>query len=337
MKNKVVTLGEIMLRLSIPNFKRFIQADSFDVTYGGGEANVAVTLCNYGLQGTFVTKIPDNSIGQAALNHLRKYGVDTQYIVRGGKRLGIYFLETGASLRASQIIYDRENSAIAEANIDDFDFEKIFDNTAWFHTSGITPALSDKANNLTEAALKTAKAKGITTSLDFNYRKRLWTKEKATEVLTKLCNYVDVCIGFEELAFTIDNTIPPLTEHTIEKYKPIFVAMKQRFGFTYIASTLRENNNASKNKLSAFAFDGENLFLTKKYDITMIDRIGSGDAFSGGFIYQLIIGKSLKEAAEFGVAAAALKHTIPGDFNHSTVNEVESLLKGGDDLGRLVR
>ncbi len=337
MKNKVVTLGEIMLRLSTPNFKRFIQADSFDVTYGGGEANVAVTLCNYGLQGTFVTKIPDNSIGQAAINHLRKYGVDTQYIVRGGKRLGIYFLETGASLRASQIIYDRKNSAIAEANIDDFDFEKIFDNTAWFHTSGITPALSDKATNLTEAALKKAKAKGITTSLDFNYRKKLWTIEKATEVLTKLCNYVDVCIGFEELAFTIDNTIPPLTEHTIEKYKPIFLEMKQRFGFTYIASTLRENNDASRNKLSAFAFDGENLFLTKKYDIGMIDRIGSGDAFAGGFIYQLIIGKSLKEAVEFGVVAAALKHTIPGDFNHSTVNEVESLLKGGDDLGRLVR
>ena len=188
MSKKVVTLGEIMLRLSTPDFKRFVQADTFDITYGGGEANVAAALCNYGLNGTFVTKAPDNAIGQAAINHLRRYGVDTQYIVRGGDRFGIYFLETGASMRASQVIYDRSGASIADVNTEEFDWDKIFADADWFHTTGITPALSDKAAALTEAALKAAKAKGITTSIDLNYRKKLWSKEKAREVMTKLCH-----------------------------------------------------------------------------------------------------------------------------------------------------
>jgi 2-dehydro-3-deoxygluconokinase len=176
MSNKVVTLGEIMLRLSTPDFKRFVQADAFDVTYGGGEANVAAALCNYGLNGTFVTKVPNNPIGQSAVNHLRRYGVDTQYIVRGGDRLGIYFLESGASMRASQVIYDRSHASIAEVEVSEFDFDKILDGATWFHTTGITPALSDKAAALTEAALKAAKEKNITTSIDLNYRKKLWPK-----------------------------------------------------------------------------------------------------------------------------------------------------------------
>ena len=186
MAKKVVTLGEIMMRLSTPGFERFVQSDSFDVTYGGGEANVAVALSNYGLDGTFVTKVPDNALGQAAINHIRRYGVDTQFIARGGKRLGIYFLETGASMRASQVIYDRAGASIADVEISEFDFDKILDGASWFHTTGITPALSDKAAALTEAALKAAKAKGITTSIDLNYRKKLWSKEKAREVMTRL-------------------------------------------------------------------------------------------------------------------------------------------------------
>src|SRR5436189_5854489 len=211
MSKKVVTLGEIMLRLSTPDYERFVQADSFDITYGGGEANVAVALSNYGLNGVFVTKVPDNAIGQAAINHIRRYGVDTQYIARGGKRLGIYFLETGASMRASQVIYDRAGASIADVDSKEFDFDKILEGASWFHTTGITPALSDKAAALTEAALKAAKAKGITTSIDLNYRKKLWTKEKARVIMTKLCEHVDVCIGNEEdedlcLGFKAANT-----------------------------------------------------------------------------------------------------------------------------------
>src|SRR6195952_3014754 len=207
MSKKVVTLGEIMLRLSTPDFKRFVQADSFDVTYGGGEANVAAALCNYGLNGTFVSKVPANPIGQAAINHLRRYGVDTQFVARGGKRLGIYFLETGASMRASQVVYDRADASISEVEASEFDFDKIFEGADWFHTTGITPALSDKAAKLTLAALKAAKAKGITTSIDLNYRKKLWTAEKAREVLTQLCQHVDVCIGPDAtLGFHIGDT-----------------------------------------------------------------------------------------------------------------------------------
>ena len=236
MSKKVVTLGEIMLRLSTPDFKRFVQADSFDVTYGGGEANVSAALCNYGLNGVFITKVPNNAIGQSAINHLRRYGVDTQFIAKGGDRLGIYFLETGASMRASQVIYDRAGASIADASVNDFDFDKIFEGADWFHTTGITPALSDKCAALAEAALKAAKAKGITTSIDLNYRKKLWSKEKAREVMTRLCQYVDVCIGNEEdaettLGFKAANTDVTKGELNIEGYKEVFRQMKDKFGF----------------------------------------------------------------------------------------------------------
>src|SRR5712675_2938851 len=232
MSKKVVTLGEIMLRLSTSDFKRFVQADSFDVTYGGGEANVAAALCNYGLNGTFITKVPDNAIGQSAINHLRRYGVDTQFIVKGGDRLGIYFLETGASMRASQVIYDRAHASISEVELNEFDFDKILDGAAWFHTTGITPALSDKAAALAEAALKAAKSKGITTSIDLNYRKKLWSKEKAKEVMTRLCQYVDICIGNEEdaetsLGFKAEGTDITKGELNLEGYKDVFKQMKE--------------------------------------------------------------------------------------------------------------
>jgi len=341
MTKKVVTLGEIMLRLSTPDYKRFVQADSFDVTYGGGEANVAVALTNYGLQGMFVSKVPDNAIGQAAINHLRRFGVDTQFIARGGKRLGIYFLETGASMRASQVIYDRADAAIADAEISEFDFDKIFDGASWFHTTGIMPALSDKAAALTEAALKAAREKGITTSIDLNYRKKLWSKEKAKEVMTKLCQYVDVCIGNEEdaettLGFKSKGTDVTKGELNLASYKDVFQQMKEKFGFKYIASTLRESHSASDNGWSALVYDGKEFYHSKQYEVRIIDRVGSGDSFASGFIYALVSGMNLKDAAEFGVAASALKHTIPGDLNHATLSEVQGLMKG-DASGRVQR
>ena len=341
MSKKVVTLGEIMLRLSTPDFKRFVQADTFDVTYGGGEANVAAALCNYGLDGTFVTKVPSNSIGQSAINHLRRYGVNTQFIAKGGDRLGIYFLETGASMRASQVIYDRAGASIADVNPEDFDWDKILDGAAWFHTTGITPALSEKASLLAETALKTARARGITTSIDLNYRKKLWSKEKAREVMSRLCQFVDVCIGNEEdadttLGFKAAHTDITKGELNLDGYKDVFKQMKDKFGFKFIASSLRESHSASDNGWSALVYDGKDFYHTKKYNVRIVDRVGSGDSFASGLIFGLVTGMSMPDAAEFGVAASALKHTIPGDLNHATLAEVKDLMKG-DASGRVQR
>ena len=341
MAKKVVTLGEIMMRLSTPDFKRFVQSDSFDVTYGGGEANVAAALCNYGLNGTFVSKVPNNPLGQSAINHLRRYGVDTQFVARGGNRLGIYFLETGASMRASQVVYDRADASISDVDASEFDFDKIFEGADWFHTTGITPALSDKAAALTEAALKAAKAKGITTSIDLNFRKKLWSKEKAREVMTRLCQYVDVCIGNEEdadttLGFTSKGTDVTKGELNLDGYKDVFQQMKAKFGFKYIASTLRESHSASDNGWSALVYDGTEFYHTKSYEVRIVDRVGSGDSFASGFIYGLVTNMKMRDAAEFGVAASAIKHTIPGDLNHATLAEVKDLV-GGDGSGRVQR
>lgn len=341
MSKKVVTLGEIMLRLSTPGFERFVQSDSFDVTYGGGEANVAAAVTNYGLNGVFVSKVPDNAIGQSAINHLRRYGVDTQYVARGGKRLGIYFLETGASARASQVIYDRADAAIAEVDASEFNWDAIFEGADWFHTTGITPALSDRAAELTLAALKAAKAKGITTSIDLNYRKKLWSKEKAQKVMTELCQYVDVCIGNEEdaettLGFKSAGTDITKGELNLDGYKDVFQQMKAKFNFKYIASTLRESHSASDNGWSALVYDGNEFYHSKQYEVRIVDRVGSGDSFASGFIYGLVTGLPMGEAAEFGVAASALKHTIPGDLNHATLSEVSILMKG-DASGRVQR
>jgi 2-dehydro-3-deoxygluconokinase len=341
MSKKVVTLGEIMLRLSTPDFKRFVQTDTFDITYGGGEANVSAALCNYGLNGTFVTKVPNNAIGQSAINHLRRYGVDTQFVARGGDRLGIYFLETGASMRASQVIYDRAGASIAEVDASEFDFDKILDGASWFHTTGITPALSDKAAALTLAALKAAKAKGITTSIDLNFRKKLWTKEKAREVMTGLCEFVDVCIGNEEdadlcLGFKAADTDVTKGELNLDGFKDVFKQMKDKFGFKFIASSLRESYSASDNGWSALVYDGNEFYHTKKYEVRIVDRVGSGDSFASGLIYGLVTGMPMPEAAEFGVAASALKHTIPGDLNHATLSDVKDLMKG-DGSGRVQR
>lgn len=341
MSKKIVTLGEIMLRLSTPGFQRFVQADSLDVTYGGGEANVAVAVSNYGLNGVFVSKVPDNAIGQSAINHIRRYGVDTQFVVRGGERLGIYFLETGASMRASQVIYDRAGASISSADANEFNWDEIFETADWFHTTGITPALSDKAAALTLAALKAAKERGVTTSIDLNYRKKLWSKEKAQQVMTGLCQYVDVCIGNEEdaettLGFKAAHSDITKGELNLDGYKDVIRQMKEKFGFKYIASSLRESYSASDNGWSALVSDGKEFYHTRKYDVRIVDRVGSGDSFASGLIYGLVTGMSMADAAEFGVAASALKHTIPGDLNHATLNDVKTLMKG-DASGRVQR
>ncbi|WP_214071173.1 sugar kinase [Mucilaginibacter sp. dw_454] len=329
MSKKIVTFGEIMMRLSTPGNKRFVQTESFDITYGGGEANVAAALCNYGMQGIFFSKLPDNALGQAALNHLRRYGVDTQFMARGGKRLGLYFLEPGVSMRSSQVIYDRADASITEAEASDFDFNEIFTDAAWFHTSGITPALSNSTAALTLAALKAAKAKGITTSLDLNYRKKLWSTEKAREVLSELCQYVDVCIGPDAtLGFHSGDTDVNLDELKSADYLTVFKQLKEKYGFKYIASGLRESHSASDNSISALIYDGNELYRTAQYDVRIVDRVGAGDSFASGLIYGLIKGMKPSDAAEFGVAASALKHTIPGDMNHATLAEVEDLVKG---------
>lgn len=338
---KVVTLGEIMLRLSPPRFERFVQAKSFDVIYGGGEANVAVSLANYGLDAYFVSKLPKNDIGQAAINNLRRFGVHTNYIVRGGDRVGIYYSENGASMRPSKVIYDRAHSSIAEADVSDFDFDEIFKDADWFHFSGITPALSDKAAILTEEALKIAKKHNVTVSVDLNYRKKLWTPEKAQKIMTNLMQYVDVCIGNEEdaeltLGFKPGDTDVIAGELELAGYRDMFKQMMEKFDFKYVASSLRKSYSASDNGWSACAYDGKEFYHSTEYDIRIVDRVGGGDSFASGFIYGLLNGKDFKDALEFGVAASALKHTIHGDFNMVTVDEVETLLKG-DASGRVQR
>jgi len=341
MMKKVVTLGEIMLRLSTPGYERFVQADSFDVVYGGGEANVAVSLANYGYDTYFISKLPTNEIGQAAINNLRRFGVNTDYIPRGGERIGIYYLESGASMRPSKVVYDRAHSSISEADVNEFDFDEIFKDADWFHFSGITPALSEKSIVLTEEALKAAKRHNVTVSVDLNYRKKLWTPEKAKEVMSNLMQYVDVCIGNEEDAEKVLGFKPGKTDVTsgdleLAGYKNIFEQMIEKFGFKYVISSLRESHSASDNGWSACAFDGKEFYHSRKYDIRIVDRVGGGDSFAAGVIYGLLEGRNFKDALEFGVAASALKHTILGDFNMVTVDEVETLLKG-DTSGRVQR
>ena len=338
---KVVTLGEIMLRLAPPNYERFLQAKAFDVEYGGGEANVAVSLSNYGLDSYFVSMLPTHEIGQAACNHLRRYGVNTDYIVRGGERVGIYFLEYGASMRPSKVIYDRANSAIANANIEDFDFDAIFKDTDWFHFTGITPAISKKAAEVTEAALKAAKRNGVTVSVDLNYRKKLWTPAEAKACMTSLMEYVDVCIGNEEdaekvLGFKPGNSDISKGELELDSYKDIFRQMKEKFGFKYVATTLRESYSATDNGWSALIYDGKEFYESKKYKIHIVDRVGGGDSFAAGLIYGLLEKDDFQYALEFAVGASAMKHTIHGDFNLTSISEVETLIKG-DASGRVQR
>ena len=339
--SKIVTFGEIMLRLSSPFNSRIIQSQSFDVHYGGGEANVAVSLASFGHTASFVTKLPDNPLGDAALNSLRKYGVDTSFIARGGDRLGIYYLETGAAMRASNVIYDRKYSSIYEAQESDFDFDAVFKGADWFHFTGITPALNDRAARLVELACIAAKNHGCTVSCDLNFRKKLWDSEKAVKVMSNLMQYVDVCIGNEEdaekcLGFKANNTDVEKGVLSISSYENVFKQMMDKFHFKYIATSLRESLSASDNNWSGLLYDGKDFHLSKKYQIHIVDRVGAGDSFAAGIIHGILTYEDKQKAIEFAVASSALKHTIPGDFNHVSVKEVETLMNG-DGSGRVQR
>ncbi|MBO1870705.1 sugar kinase [Lachnoanaerobaculum sp. Marseille-Q4761] len=341
---KIVTMGEIMLRLSTPNNEKFIQADEFDINYGGGEANVAVSLANYGHDAEFVSALPKNPIGDAAIATLRKYNVGTKHISRSGERVGIYFLETGSAMRASNVVYDRAHSSISTAKADEFDFDAIFKDADWFHFTGITPAVSDSAAELTEVALKAAKNAGVTVSVDLNFRKKLWSSEKAKRIMTNLMQYVDVCIGNEEdaekvLGFKPGNTDVTAGELELNGYVDIFNQMCDQFKFKYVISSLRESFSASNNNWSACIMDGatREFYHSKKYHVTpIVDRVGGGDSFAAGLICGLCDKKDFKSALEFAVAASALKHTIPGDFNLVTREDVEGLACG-DGSGRVQR
>lgn len=342
MQKKVVTFGEIMLRLATPDYQRFIQAESFNVTYGGGEANVAVSLAHFGLESTFVTAVPDNAIGQAAVNHLRRFGVDTGAVKKvKDARLGIYFLEGGAAQRPSQVIYDRGGSALAGTGEDTFHWAEIFAGAGWFHFTGITPALGDRVAAAVRQACRAAKEAGLTVSCDLNYRQKLWSREKAEEVLTELMPCVDVVIANEEDAEHVFGIRAPHTDITqgnisAEGYREVARELKEKFDLKYAAITLRESYSASENGWSGLLFDGADFYQSRRYRIHIVDRVGGGDAFAGGLIYSLIKGLSPREAVEFAAAASCLKHTIHGDFN--MVNESEVLnLAGGDASGRVQR
>ena len=340
---KIITFGELMLRLQPYNYERFVQCDHVEFTFGGGEANVAVSLANYGMDAAFVTKLPAHSIGQAAVNSLRRYGVDTTKIVRGGDRVGIYFNEKGASQRGSVCIYDRANSAIQLAQPSDFNWDSIFEGAEWFHFTGITPALGENLVQICKEACIAAKARGIKISCDLNYRGKLWTREEARAAMTELCQYVDVCISNEEDAkdvFGIEAAATDIYGGTLnhEGYKSVAKQLADKFGFEMVAITLRESHSAFDNGWSAMLYNvaKDEYCFSKKYDLHIIDRVGGGDSFGGGLIYALLTGKDTQAAVEFAVAASALKHSIEGDFNMVTTAEVEKLA-GGDGSGRIQR
>lgn len=329
-----------MLRLTPPGHQRFLQAETFDAVYGGVEANVAVSLANYGLEVKFITKLPKHEIGQAAVNSLRKYGVDTSLIVRDGDRVGIYYLEKGASQRPYKVIYDRANSAIAEASACDFDWDRIFEDVSWFHFCGITPALSEECAKICLLACKKAKEKGITVSFDVNYRKNLWSTGKAKEVIEELTPYIDVCFANDQDAdkiFELDLNSEEITEQDSNvRLKRAAVQMVKAFGFRFVASTIRDNVSASENRWSAMLYDGANFYMSKEYDMNIIDRVGGGDAFAAGLIYSQMTGMSMQDSVGFAAAAGCLKHSVEGDCNLASVEEVR-LLYSGDGSGRIQR
>ena len=341
---KVVTFGEIMMRLQTPGHQRYIQAQSLEVEYGGGEANVAASVANYGGDACFVTKIPSNPIGDACMAQLRKYNICTKHIARGGERLGIYFCEKGASQRASNVVYDRAHSSIATAVKADFNWGEIFEGADWFHFTGITPALSDETAAICLEACKKAKEMGVKISCDLNFRKKLWTSEKAGQVMGELMKYVDVCIANEEDADKVFGIHAANTDVTggklsDEGYKDVARQLVERFGCSHVAITLRESISASENDWSALLYDAkqDGFYKSKKYHMTIVDRVGGGDSFGGGLIYGLLNYKGDdQKALDFAVAASCLKHTIEGDYNRVSVAEVETLMKGNGS-GRVSR
>ena len=338
---RVITFGEIMLRFAPEGYNRLFQTPVLYGTFGGGEANVAVSLANFGVDASFVTKLPDNAIADACMRELRGFGVDVNSIARGGERMGVYYMEKGASCRPSNVIYDRAHSSISTASADDFDWDAIFDGADWFHFTGITPALSDELANITLTAVKVAKSKGLSVSCDLNYRKKLWTRDKAGMVMSTLMPYVDLCICNEEDAKDVFNIVAEGTD--IEKgslsrdgYKGVAQKLVERFGFKKVAITLRESFSANDNDWSAMLYADGVAHFSNKYSLHIVDRVGGGDSFGAGLIYGFVKGFDNQSALEFAVASSALKHTIEGDFNRVSVKEVESLLKNGGS-GRVQR
>ena len=338
---RIITFGEIMMRLNPEGYVRFVQADKFEASYAGGEANVAVSLANFGMDAAFVSKVPAHEIGQCAVNELRRYGVDTDLMVRGGDRLGLYFVEKGASQRASKVIYDRAGSAIAKASTADFDWKKIFEGVDWFHFTGITPALGGELPEICLEACKAAKELGVRISCDLNYRKKLWSREKAGEVMSKLMPYVDVCISNEEDAkdvFGIEAEDTDLNAGKVnhEGYISVARQLADKFGFQKVAITLRGSISASDNEWAAMLYSNGEASFSPTYRVHIVDRVGGGDSFGAGLIYSLLSDYDDQQAVNFAVASSCLKHSIEHDFNLVSVSEVESLA-GGNASGRVQR
>jgi len=337
----IVTFGEVMLRLAPPEHERFLQASHLNIQYGGGEANVAVSLAQFGHDVTFVTRVPDNPLGQAAINMVRGYGVNTKHILSGGKRLGIYFLEHGASIRPSKVIYDRASSAITEIQPGMFDWHEVFANKDWFHITGITPALSESCAEVSIEALQIAKESGLTTSCDLNYRKKLWSKTEARRVMSKMVENVDVVIANEEDAANIfginaDNTNVAKGEIAADNYENVAKELLDTYDANLVAITLRESISASDNGWSALLYDGQSYYHSRKYNLHLIDRVGGGDSFSAGLIHGLISKWDNQKALDFAVAASGLKQTIPGDVNIITEAEILQVADGNIS-GRIQR
>lgn len=338
---RTVCFGELMMRLNPEGYNRIRQASKFDVSYAGGEANVAVSLANYGVQAYLLTKLPDNEIGTSAVEAIRRYGVHTDLILRGGERMGIYFVEKGASQRPSKVIYDRKNSAVALAKPEEFDWDKIFEDCGWFHFTGITPALSKGLAKACLEACKAAKEKNITVSCDLNYRNKLWSKEEARAVMGELMPLVDVCIANEEDAgdvfgITAEGTDVDSGKLNKEGYISVARKLSEKFGCKKVAVTLRSSLSANDNDWAGMLYAGGNAYFSKEYRIHIVDRVGGGDSFGGGLIYALQNGYDPQKAIEFAVAASCLKQTIEQDFNLVSVKEVETLMNG-NGTGRVQR
>lgn len=338
---KVVGFGELLLRLDTCRHQRFVQAREFEVFYTGAEANTCVSLANFGLEAFIVSKVPPNDIGQACLNFLKGYGLNTDYVLRGGDRLGLFYLETGASQRPSKVIYDRANSAITTLKQGEIDWKTVFQDKDWFHFSGTAPALGETMPAVVAEACQIAKEMGVTVSCDLNYRQKLWSREKAQQVMTALMPYVNVLLCNEEdaeMVFGIKAEGVDVQSGSLDvaKYKDVARQLFQRFGCKYIAITLRESISATINNWSGMLYDGQELYHSRRYTMHVIDRVGGGDSFGGGLIYGLLAGLSMPEVVEFATAASCLKHSIPGDFNLVSLEEVKTLL-AGDTSGRVQR
>lgn len=340
---KVVTLGEIMLRLSPPGYQRFTQADNFEINYGGAEANVAASLSQFGHHSLFLSKIPENAIGDAAISTLRSLNVDCDHIARGGKRLGIYFLENGASVRPSSVVYDRADSSVTKASVEEFDFDEIFKDAKLFHVSGITPVLSEEAKKLTFAALKKAKEHQVMVSFDLNYRAKLWTsgvKEKQ-QMLSEMMEYADICFGNARdaakcLGYAEDGVDFINGDYSICTDEEHMRNVLNHYHFTYLVTTLRNSLSASDNGWSGAVCTSDDYYKGRDYMLHIVDRVGGGDSFASGFLHGILSNMGSRKSLEFGLAAAAIKHTIPGDLNYVTESEVLSMIES-DGAGRVQR